>query len=86
MKFDLEYFKNNKVAINCETEDEAKELFEILKEYGLKWSSLFLSVYSENTENTCYTISEDLDWAYADVKFYEEDTNYEIIKFKDINL
>lgn len=87
MKFDLEYFKNNKVVINCEIEDEAKELIRVLKEYGIKWYNndeldvykTYWNYYEENTYYKINTINE-LSYGY---NFYKNN-NYKIIKFKDI--
>lgn len=87
MKFDLEYFKNNKVAINCETEEEAKELFKILKEYGVKWwGDVELNIdethWNDYQENTYYEINTINELSYS-YNFYKNN-NYKIIKFKDI--
>ena len=87
MKFDLEYFKNNKVAINCETEDEAKELIRVLKEYGIKWyngdeldvEATYWNYYEKNTYYKINTINK-LSYGY---NFYKNN-NYKIIKFKYI--
>lgn len=90
MKFDLEYFKNNKVAINCETEDEARELLKILKEYGVKWGDdneldINDSCWDIHENETCYEI-EFGELNYSCCIYYEKESayDYEIIKFKDI--
>lgn len=88
MKFDLEYFKNNKVAINCETRDEAKELFKILKLYGIKWYGnkkldINNTYWDDYKQYVCYSVDEVNELSYARHKYYNIN-DYEIIKFKDI--
>ena len=87
IKFDLDYFENNNIAINCETEEEAKELFRLLKEYGVKWSTnaeldVNDTYWGDCREQMCYDIDDgELTFDYYE---YYEGISYNIIKFKYI--
>ena len=60
-KFNWEEFKdkNNKIAVHCKTEEEAKDFCKQMHEHGLKWCngySYILKTYYETYEKrTCYT-------------------------------
>lgn len=93
MKFDLDYFKNNNVVINCESEKESKELFRILKEYGInEWAdsnelNINNTYWDMYKNDTCYEIEFGKSLTYTDCWYYKEEAfdDYEIIKFKDID-
>lgn len=59
-KFNWEEFKdkNNKIAVHCKTEEEAKDFCKQMHEHGLKWCngySYILKTYYETYEKrTCY--------------------------------
>ena len=81
------FLKGYKIAINCETEEEAKELFTILKRQGVKWiESEELSI--DDTEwvryekDTCYDNSE-RELQFGSSACYERQ-GYTIVKFKDV--
>ncbi len=90
MNYTLKDFVDGKFAINCETEEEAKELMDrISKEYAeVKWVSgtkiskdltrfeVYLSDISYNIENGKMTYS-----SYGTCTEY---FNYDIVKYKDL--
>ncbi len=59
--FDWEAFKNpdNKIAVHCKTEKEAKDFCKQMHEHGMKWtignSYLDKTYFDEHKEETCYT-------------------------------
>ena len=81
------FLKGEKIAINCETEEEAKKLFTILKEHGFKWISekellTHETWWEEYEKNTSYVnIKNGLQ--FCDIQWYEIH-GFEIVKFKDI--
>lgn len=75
--FDIEEFRNKDIAINCETEDEANKLFEILKDYDLPKGK------QNHNEETCYRFHDD-GILQADCDFYKK-REYEIYKFSDVD-
>ena len=58
LKFNLEDFKNKKIAVNCDTEEQAVNFLSYLERNNLKWSDD--SLLSDESEwffyekNTCY--------------------------------
>lgn len=74
-----------KVAIHCETEEEAKQLLKWAHAQGLKWSNgqsyLEDTIYSKHKNNTCYSISNGV---YSSINFYKSE-GYGIIKFSSIS-
>lgn len=63
-KFDIKKhwkdFINNKLVVNCETEELAKEFLQYCHEQGIKWRSGNSLLYDDDSsweilrENTCY--------------------------------
>lgn len=91
-----ERFKNEDIAINCKTEDEAKEFVRQCYENGIEWLySIYNSKYDVNTtdyknyENgICYRIFFDPanKISFVDVNMnYCRNHNYTIIPFSEIN-
>lgn len=80
----IQKFKEEKIAVNCETQEEAEEFCNILDKNNLRWEYY----YSDNTrfsdygKKTCYTYHNNSIW-YASFDYYEKN-DYTIIKFKDI--
>lgn len=60
-KFNWKEFKNtnNKIAVHCETEKEAKDFCNQMHEHGMTWVSgrryLVYTYYEEYKEESCYT-------------------------------
>ena len=60
-KFNWDEFKNkyNKIAVNCKTEEEAKDFCKRMHEHGMKWctgkSYMEKTNYEEYKGETCYT-------------------------------
>ena len=83
----LSKFKDEKIAVNCETEEEARELMVWLKDHNITWTdgdNIDLSDISYYTENTCYHFNWDesfTDLCFSKVKFMD---GYTIIKYKDL--
>ena len=82
-KFNWDEFKNkdNKIAVHCKTEEEAKDLCKQMHEHGMKWcngeSYLKNTNYMRN-EGTCYYGSGE----YSTCDFAEK-YNYKILEWSD---
>lgn len=83
-KFNWEEFldRNNKIAVHCKTEEEAKDFCNQMNEHGLKWCSeisyikdTYFEVYKSRT---CY----DSKGKYAYDDYYEEE-RYKILEWSD---
>ena len=83
-KFNWDEFKDadNKIAVHCKTEEEAKDFCEQMHEHGMKWrdgnSYLELTEYEKNLDETCYTGAGRL----ACCDFYESE-GYKILEWSD---
>ena len=80
-KFDVEYFKNNKVAINCKTLEEAEQFKEILRHYDIadKYSTIFYFGFERYGQDICYEY-ENNGIHYGSRDFFKNE-NYEILDF-----
>lgn len=83
-KFNWDEFKNkyNKIAVNCKTEEEAKDFCKRMHEHGMKWctgkSYMEKTNYEEHKGETCYYgIGE-----YSS-RVYAEKYNYKILEWSD---
>lgn len=84
MKFNWDEFRNGKVAVNCDTEEKAREFIKECHERGMKW--FFLNINDTNwsnfKESTCYSYSLNS----GDLKFGHkskfEAVDYKIIKWE----
>ena len=83
-KFNWDEFKNkdNKIAVNCKTEEEAKDFCRQMHGQGMKWctgdSYLENTNYNVHNEGTCYYgIGE-----YSS-RVYAEKYNYKILEWGD---
>lgn len=77
-KFNWNEFKNkdNKIAVHCKTEEEAKDFCERMYEQGMKWCSgesyIEKTNYEEYKGETCYTgFGEFSSYRYCNSKGYE---------------
>ena len=83
-KFNWDEFKNkdNKIAVNCKTEEEAKDFCKQMHEHGMKWcngeSYLKNTNYNVHREGTCYYGSGE----YSSRDFAEK-YNYKILEWSD---
>ncbi len=83
-KFNWDEFKNkdNKIAVNCKTEEEAKDFCKQMHEHGMKWcngeSYLKNTNYNVHHEGTCYYGSGE----YSSRDFAEK-YNYKILEWSD---
>lgn len=83
-KFNWDEFKNkyNKIAVNCKTEEEAKDFCKQMHEHGMKWcngeSYLKNTNYNVHNEGTCYYGSGE----YSSRDFAEK-YNYKILEWSD---
>lgn len=83
-KFNWDEFKNkdNKIAMHCKTEEEAKDFCKQMHEHGMKWrngeSYLKNTNYDMYNEGTCY---------YGDGEYsprdFAEKYNYKILEWSD---
>jgi len=83
----LDGFLKGEYVINCETEDEARELFKKLIRYGKKWCAFGnLELEEDETnwqcygEKTCYGFSDGLSYGTADFAYSDR----KVIKFADL--
>ena len=83
-QFNWEEFKdgNNKIAVHCKTEEEAKDFCKQMHEHGLRW--IDGDLYMEKTN---YGIYPGLSCYYADGKCsglgYAEERGYKILEWSD---
>ena len=88
IKFDLKRFVNEEIAINCETKEQARDLYNILKSKCKLYDDERTNVekWNYNKEKTCFRIERDVVYYY--MFFSEKDTysnkNFKIVKFKDL--
>lgn len=64
--FDWEGFKSGKFAVNCDTEEKAKQFFDELKMQGIKWNSgdtleEIGTHWNQNQGDTCYGFTDQSD-------------------------
>ena len=82
-KFNWDEFKNkdNKVAVHCKTEEEAKDFCKRMHEHGMKWCSgesyLKETNYESCEEETCYIKGE-----FSPYQYYKSN-GYEILEWSD---
>lgn len=81
IKFDIDYFKNNKVAINCKSMEEIEELHKLLLKNGIKIEHInsVQCNFNKYGENICYEYDYGVMW-YGSEDFYKNE-NYEILDF-----
>lgn len=83
-----ERFKKEKIAINCETEQEAEKFIDWCYDNGMRFPCDGKHTYfKEYNEETCYEcdiscISNNLRLFYANVDYYKQ-VEYRVIKYKD---
>lgn len=83
-KFNWDEFKNkdNKIAVHCKTEEEAKDFCKQMHGQGMKWrngeSYLKNTNYDMHNEGTCYY--GDGEWSSLDIA---ENYNYKILEWSD---
>ena len=79
--FNVECFKNNKVAINCKTLEEAEQFKEILRHYDIadKYSTIFYFGFERYGQDICYEY-ENNGIHYGSRDFFKNE-NYEILDF-----
>lgn len=82
-KFNWDEFKNkdNKIAVHCKTEEEAKDFCKRMHEHGMKWCSgksyLKEINYESCEEETCYIKGE-----FSPYQYYKSN-GYEILEWSD---
>ena len=84
-KFDWDKFKNEKIAVNCRTEEAAKEFIEECYIRGLKWmnGSRNITFYNCYKEETAYTFNFKGTGfiGYANTHWYKKE-GYEIVEYE----
>lgn len=75
MKFNWDEFKNEKIAVLCDTEDKAIEFIKECFKRGMKWRdqsfNTFWKVYKENTTYT-FNFINDIYLGYANITFHQK--------------
>jgi hypothetical protein len=82
-----ERFKNNEVAINCQTEDEANEFLKMCRERGMDFkegSSENDNFWNHYKTKTCYDCECEDKLTYCDTEYYEDAVNIEVIAFRKL--
>ena len=83
-KFNWDEFKNkdNKIAVNCKTEEEAKDFCKRMHEHGMKWctgkSYMEKTNYEECKGETCYVGSG----MFSSYRYYNSE-GYKILEWSD---
>lgn len=86
--FNWDEFKNKKVAVNCDTEEKAREFIKECYKRGLKWSvpTEKHTMFDWYKKDTCYEYEIDENrLMFADKKFYKSN-GYKIIKWESENM
>lgn len=85
----IERFKNENIAVHCNTQEEYDELMRLLEKYDFRWTSSLKATfpnYFEQYKNKTYIEFDNLSFlkglGYCNKKYYKE-KNYEIIECKD---
>ena len=83
MEFNLEEFiSNDKIAVHCETEEQAKDFCRQMHEHGLEWnfgqSYLQKTYWNIDEGNTCYTGHG----TYCCMEYYDNN-NYTILEWSN---
>ena len=78
IKFDIDYFKNNKVVINCKSLDEVKQFKEILDKYNLFTDDMEDGFYRYGSK-VCFECEYNIIW-FQKIKNFKNE-NYEILDF-----
>lgn len=81
-KFNWDEFKDedNKIAVHCKTEEEAKDFCKRMHEHGMKWcsgESYLKETYYSECEETCYIRGEFSEY------WYYKSNGYEILEWSD---
>lgn len=82
-KFDWKKFRNEKIAVHCKTEEEAKDFCKKMHEQGMKWngdgnSFLEETKYRTFQEKTCYSGTG----CYCPYDYYKKN-KYTILEWSD---
>ena len=85
----IERFRNEKIAVHCNTQKEYDELMKLLEKYDFRWTSSLKATfpnYFEEYKNKTYIEFDNLSFlkglGYCNKKHYKE-KNYELIECKD---
>lgn len=83
-KFDWEKFRNERVAVNCRTEEAAKEFIKECYKRDMKWyrESMNTTYYNSHKEETAYAFKFGLldKLGYAGTHWYKK-AGYEIVEY-----
>lgn len=82
----IEKFKNENVAVNCKTEEEARKFIEWCYENGFEWdiSKPGVTHFYYYEDKTCYTFNFcDCEHLGYGTKSFHKREGYEVIKYKD---
>lgn len=82
LKEKLETIKGKKIAIWCETKEEAQYLVDELN----KITGEDCGTYYDDEECTCYALDEYDStgvWCYSPKDYYKEESGFQIISYKD---
>ena len=85
---DMEEFLNNKIAVNCRTEKDAREFLDFLaSEHRVKWCNndelnKSNTYWDHHKDKTCYTCHKSR-LTYCYIAYYER-LDYEILTYQDI--
>lgn len=83
IKFNKEWYVNNKIAIHCRTEVESKSLTKELHKLDIDKNWDMSVAYKYYREDVCYECDENLFMSYGNVSYYITH-NYLIINFSDL--
>lgn len=84
----IEKFKNERIAVHCNTQEEYDELMRLLEKYSFRWTTgckpTTINLFKVYGSETCITNDKGLlpGLAYCNKNYYET-KNYKIIECKD---
>lgn len=84
----IEKFKNENIALHCNTQEKYDELMKLLEKYGFIWRSgekaTFAKIFQVYKNETCVSYSKHIlpGLGYADKRYYAI-KNYELVECED---
>ena len=88
LHFDLDYFKEQDVAIRCETAKECEELFKILRNYNITWCDGDCLIWDNDWEfiyedGDCFSLTPNGRLEFCNANWYWKD-GFRVVSFRNV--
>ena len=85
---DLDYFKEQDVAIRCETAKECEELFKILRNYNITWCDGDCLIWDNDWEfiyedGDCFSLTPNGRLEFCNANWYWKD-GFRVVSFRNV--